>query len=75
MIDHGRFFEQVYVFCLINRLALVWNVATDEGYARTEFKAYSASARWRVIQILLTELVAGVTPQGEAPATEKETVH
>ena len=65
----GSFWERVVMFMLMDRLALVWNLATNEEFAEKTFKAYSATMRLRCIAALLStrpDLADPAQPAGGA---------
>jgi len=65
IFDHQRFFEQVTVFIFCQRLQIVFDLATDERFAAQVFRAFSATARLRLIAKILALRV--VKPSGSEP--------
>lgn len=67
--DFNRFFEQVTVYIFCQRLQIVFDIASDEVLAARVFKAFSATARLRVIKAVLSWRVDEpliVKPSGDA---------
>lgn len=65
-VDHNRFFEQVSMFIVLQRLQVVYDVVTNEVYAAKVFNAHSNGARIKVIhRVLVLQKVGPEPPPAE----------
>lgn len=54
MTDFSRFWDSIYTAYLAERLTLVYAAVSNDSFARHVFKAYSASAKLRIVAQLCT---------------------
>jgi hypothetical protein len=53
-VDFVYFFEQLSVACLLVRMQVMYNLATDELFSARTFRAHSATARLKAVAIVAT---------------------